>query len=346
MKKTLIALAALAAGSAFAQSSVTMYGKLDVGYNIHATSATGNTQMGNFHAPSRFGIRGSEDLGGGLKANFNLESGNLGLDQGTNAVAFGREAWVGISGNFGETRLGLTSSLATKATVDFDLNEASASSAMDNAGISPVTWYGSSRRQNQLQYLSNSYSGFKGGVALDLAADATSLKPDGTNVLTTNKTSGSLMAAYANGPIAASFVVEGKRLQDGTTGYAAENRNATSLNGSYDFGVAKATLGLTQSPFKHVGYHTNGAAVGGKGVSAGVIAPFGATKVGAQYAHNSTSGDNALELFANYSLSKRTSLYADAVRLNYKHNGVAVDGNAAAPASDLTRFGVGVVHNF
>ncbi len=342
MKKTLIALAALAAGSAFAQSSVTMYGLLDVGYNFHAAGqgaagANNNVSMGNFHGPSRFGIKGSEDLGGGLKANFNLESGNLGLDTGSTAVAFGREAWVGVSGGFGETRLGLTSSFGTKATAAFDLNEISTSSAMDNAGISPVTWYGSSRRGNQFQYISNTYSGFSGGVAFDVSADATGLKTGSTGTaITTTKSTGQAMAAYANGPIAAAVVVEGKR-QDGV----ADNRTAYNLSGSYNLGVAKISAGLTQSPYKTVTYGTNGMAIGGKGANIGVVAPFGVTNVGAQYAHNSTSGDNALELFANYSLSKRTRLYVDTVRIDYKNNSVG-----GVPAKDLNRYGVGVVHTF
>jgi len=334
MKKTLIALAALAAGSAFAQSSVTMYGLLDVGYN----GATGvKPNMSNFHGPSRFGIKGTEDLGGGMKANFNLESGNLLMDtgtvksDGTSGFNFSREAWVGVSGNFGETRLGLTSSFGTKATAAFDLNEISSSSAMDNAGFSPVTWYGSSRRGNQFQYISNTYAGFSGGVAYDLAADATALKGAAGAAITTTKSAAQGMVSYANGPIAAAFVAEGKR-QDGV----ADNRTAYNLSGSYNLGVAKVSAGLTQSPYKAVGYTAAGVAVGGKGANIGVIAPFGVTNVGAQFAHNSTSGDNALELFANYSLSKRTRLYIDTVHLDYKDSA----------KKDLNRYGVGIVHTF
>jgi len=115
MKKTLIALAALAAGTAFAQSSVTMYGQLDIGYSLHQTGAgtsgaNNNVAMNSgFHGPSRMGIKGSEDLGGGLKANFDLQTGDLGLDTG-GTFAFKREGWVGLSSSqLGAVRLGLTS---------------------------------------------------------------------------------------------------------------------------------------------------------------------------------------------------------------------------------------------
>ena len=82
MKKSLIALAALAATSAFAQSSVTMYGNFDVGYGAHKTTSKDGTAftktagvMDGSWAGSRLGFRGTEDMGGGLKANFLIEQG-------------------------------------------------------------------------------------------------------------------------------------------------------------------------------------------------------------------------------------------------------------------------------
>ncbi|MEM5330537.1 porin [Paraburkholderia sp. JHI2823] len=113
MKKSLLALAALGAfaGVAHAQSSVTLYGIIDEGFNI-------NTNYGGKHLynlssgvlqGSRFGLRGAEDLGGGLKAVFVLENGfdvNTGaLGQG--GLMFGRQAYVGLSSSqFGTVTLG------------------------------------------------------------------------------------------------------------------------------------------------------------------------------------------------------------------------------------------------
>ncbi|WP_321854161.1 porin [Paraburkholderia tropica] len=113
MKKTLLALAALGTfgNSAFAQSSVTLYGIIDEGFNI-------NTNTGGKHLyslasgvmqGSRFGLRGAEDLGGGLKALFVLENGfdvnNGKLGQG--GLMFGRQAYVGLGSNqFGTITLG------------------------------------------------------------------------------------------------------------------------------------------------------------------------------------------------------------------------------------------------
>ena len=118
MKKTLIALAAVAAtGAAFAQSSVTLYGVADV-----AVGKTNNAGLGltsdKFQAiasnvlnngNSRFGLKGSEDLGGGLKANFNYEGGiNIanGAGNTSGGQLFSRAAWVSLSGGFGELRAG------------------------------------------------------------------------------------------------------------------------------------------------------------------------------------------------------------------------------------------------
>ncbi|MEX3944322.1 porin [Paraburkholderia sp. BR10937] len=113
MKKSLLALAALGAfaGVAHAQSSVTLYGIIDEGFNINTNS--GGKHLYNLSSGvmqgSRFGLRGAEDLGGGLKAVFVLENGfdvNTGkLGQG--GLMFGRQAYVGLSSaQFGTVTLG------------------------------------------------------------------------------------------------------------------------------------------------------------------------------------------------------------------------------------------------
>ena len=107
MKKTLIALAAVAATSAFAQSTVTLFGGADL--NVRSvTSGTnkfsGMAQDGIYS--SRFGVNGTEDLGGGLSANFHFEGG-MAPDVGTSAgFNFTRKSTVGLAGAFGEVRFG------------------------------------------------------------------------------------------------------------------------------------------------------------------------------------------------------------------------------------------------
>jgi predicted porin len=109
MKKSLIALATLAAvsGTAFAQSTVTLFGGADLNYRS-VTSGTnkfaGMAQDGIYS--SRFGVMGTEDLGGGLKAGFHFEGG-MNPDTGTpSGFNFARKSTVGVMGGFGEVRMG------------------------------------------------------------------------------------------------------------------------------------------------------------------------------------------------------------------------------------------------
>jgi predicted porin len=123
MKKTLIAIAALAATSAFAQSSVSITGNVDVGYKAVTsnTAADKNTSIlgGNSSTTALF-FKGTEDLGGGLKANFLAElDWNAASSQTNNAAAAGNafggtpfngEQFVGLSGGFGSVKLGTPNS--------------------------------------------------------------------------------------------------------------------------------------------------------------------------------------------------------------------------------------------
>ncbi|MDO9200708.1 MAG: porin, partial [Hydrogenophaga sp.] len=107
MKKSLIAIAVLTvAGAASAQSSLNLYGVADVWVG---KTKNGDTQLGSGGlAGSRLGFKGTEDLGGGLKAHFNLEQA-ISLDTGANVEAgsaFSRQANVGLSGGFGTVKLG------------------------------------------------------------------------------------------------------------------------------------------------------------------------------------------------------------------------------------------------
>src|SRR4051794_7860761 len=109
---------ALIATAACAQSSVTVYGRLNVSLE-NQKSGTADAKWVEQNNSSRIGFKGSEDLGDGLRAGFNLESG-LAPDTGTTAAAFwGRRSEVNLSGNFGAVRLGRFFSEAYFATADY-----------------------------------------------------------------------------------------------------------------------------------------------------------------------------------------------------------------------------------
>ncbi|CDG84168.1 porin [Janthinobacterium agaricidamnosum] len=125
MKKTAFTLAAMAvlatAGSAHAQSNVSVYGLLDIGVENVNHSANGNNRVssGGMNT-SRWGIRGNEDLGGGLKAVFNLEGGLL-LDSGaSDGALFKRQAYVGLDGSYGRLVLGRSFSTVYDFVLPFD----------------------------------------------------------------------------------------------------------------------------------------------------------------------------------------------------------------------------------
>jgi predicted porin len=119
-KKSILALAiSLLPACAWAQSSVTLYGTLDVGVLFtnktldSATGGNGGKQVSLISSglvPTNFGLQGQEDLGGGLKATFKLESGvslvNGGFDN-SNGNLFGRQGWVALDGGFGELKAGV-----------------------------------------------------------------------------------------------------------------------------------------------------------------------------------------------------------------------------------------------
>ncbi|MGC2967762.1 porin [Paraburkholderia aspalathi] len=116
-KKTLVTCAGAAlvllAGNASAQSNVTLYGVLDMGFLYQNKTVSGGRVLAAQHSgwdTSLWGIRGSEDLGGGYKTEFNLQGGlapYTGAIGNSNGGLFGRNAWVGLGGPAGTIRAGL-----------------------------------------------------------------------------------------------------------------------------------------------------------------------------------------------------------------------------------------------
>jgi len=239
MKKLLIATAALAvvAGSAQAQSSVTVYGLIDAGYASSAAKYGAGLEVnqkavGGLHSAngtgslsgSRLGFRGTEDLGGGLKANFVFESAII-YSQGasatsdvpaatdataSNAVGFTganlRQGWAGLSGEFGEVRIGTHNSLVKDATESID----------PLAGITVVGYFHqlglpTTRPTNSVTYLSPRMSGFQVQAQYDEGESNTSTTVGKDNY------AASLAINYVAGPLTAMVNRENRR----NVGYAA-----------------------------------------------------------------------------------------------------------------------------
>lgn len=264
MKKSYFALAAMGAFAsvAHAQSSVTLYGIIDVGINM-------NTNAGGQHkydmssgvlSGSRFGLRGTEDLGGGLKAIFVLENGfdvtNGRLGQG--GLMFGRQAYVGLSSPFGTVTLGRQ----YDSVVDY-VGFLEAGSQWGGAFVAHPgdldNFNNTFRTNNTVKFTSASYGGLKFGGTYSLGGQAGNF--------TANQI-WSLGAGYNNGPLvlgvgylnARTPATAGGLFNSGGTtaaanaavtspvfsGFASANTyQVIGAGGAYTFGAA--TIGATYS---------------------------------------------------------------------------------------------------
>jgi len=309
MKKSLIALAVLGsvAGMAQAQSSVTLYGLADiwVGSSKSSVNGVGDRQTlveSGGVATSRFGLKGSEDLGGGLKANFqleqgfNIDNGTAGNSTGTAASQAFRQAWVGLSGGFGEVQFGKTWS-------SYDDIRSSANDSFNaNVAASFNTWVGyTDRPVNSIKYLSPTVGGFSGSVTYGLGEDKLANANGKSSSLT------SLGLQYANGPVFVGLAYQAEK--DGATDTKFTN---TLINGSYDFGMAKLVGGYNQA--KDTSIPGDGKA---KEWNLGVEVPVAANlNFGLGYAQSkiSAAGTDVAKVSGYtasllYSLSKRTTVY-------------------------------------
>lgn len=311
MKKTLIALAAVAAtGAAFAQSTVTLFGTADTAYTYTKTGAAKKSELTTSGLnSSKLGFKGEEDLGGGLKAGFWMEAGvntdsGAGSDTNTNnqavtaltsagtqGLTFNRRMTASLMGGFGEVRVGrdYTPHFWNHTVYDpFGTNGSGASVANNvNADAANLT---GRRASNSIGYLSPDFSGFKVQVQTYMGEVATPAAKAGNG--------NSVRATYDQGPLSLA-VGYGK-----TTLTATADWSATNFGASYDLGMAKVS-GL-YSEDKVTGIADK------KGMLVGVSVPMGAGTIKAAFSNLEIGTATDTDKFAVgyvYSLSKRTSLY-------------------------------------
>ena len=305
MKKSLVALAAMAfAGIAAAQSSVTLYGIADIwvgkpeGGKVQAGSGGVNQ--------SRWGLKGSEDLGGGLKAVFTFESGFSLANGQVAGTLFNRQANVGLEGGFGTLKLGQNwnalDDIYGAANSGFD-------SALSANGVWKNSYTGAAAAQ--IYYATPEVAGFSGAFSTQLNGNTS----NGSTKIS------SVHAKYNGGPV---YVGLGYEDDKGT------KQKGTLLNGSYDLGMAKLLASY---------YTTKVTGVSGKinSYQLGADIPVGsALTLSVGYASSKATGGKSASGFgiaAAYGLSKRTTLYG----------GLRAANNEAA-GKDL--WAVGVNHKF
>lgn len=281
MKKSLLALAVLAAsGVAMAQSSVTLYGVADASLTkITDKSAMLSTNDRMNNGNSRFGMRGVEDLGGGLKASFNFEAAvNMGTGA-TDSTTFQRGAYVALDGSFGQIYAGRRLSPMFYSIANYELTGTANYSAEAN-----MFGFGAGSRNNSfIAYTTPSISGFKATVGTTLKGNQT-----GNNGANTEFT-----ATYNQGPIAIGMGYETQAYVVGAS------KKYGHIGGAYNFGNFTLAASL-QDP--------SGAK---KGFTIGGSMMFGATSLALDFARDTGSAkkstDYVLEL--KQPLSKRTFAY-------------------------------------
>lgn len=309
-KKNLIAVAALAtlAVSAQAQSSVTLYGNVDasvayVKVKQGAASESTTAVESSILTESFFGLKGQEDLGGGLKALFKLES-SIAVDTGRAAGAtfWDKNAYVGVAGSFGTVALGNQESLFKTEGNAFNPFGASALLAPTNALFVGVSGLGGSW-QNTVGYVSPNLNG------LTLSAQHSAREGNtGKTSATVNGGATAVAANYAAGALALSAVYGDVRSTVGTA--APVQQQAWLLGASYDFGVVKAFAQYGQDKAEDVTGADQGKA---KFFQLGAVVPVTqAGSVHAAYGQVKDGGDKARQfsLAYHHALSKRTSVYA------------------------------------
>ncbi|WP_175995313.1 porin [Burkholderia vietnamiensis] len=349
----------MVAGTAHAQTSVTLYGTIDTSltYVNHADGsknlwALGNSSAGNLSG-SRWGLKGSEDLGGGLSAIFQLENGfnpsTGGLGQGSRM--FGRQAYVGVASNqYGSLTLGRQYDplidLVQPITADNYFGSAFATAGdVDN-------YDNSFRVDNAIKYTSPVFAGLQFAAMYSLGGVAGS---------TGSKQSYSAGVSYTNGPLSlaggyfyaananpsAGTRTKWSSTSDGTfdgainTGYqSAHSIGIARVAGQYMFGAFTVGAGYSNSQ-----YRRDGASVFTKNEHYNTAQGFlnyqasPALLVGVGYSFTKSGGDTAANyhqasLGADYNLSKRTDVYMTAA---YQHaSGTTADGAGGSMAAEAS----------
>ena len=296
MKKTLIALAALAAAStAFAQSTATISGGINVG--IMDTGAAGAkagvAHLGN--GMNAININVAEDLGGGLRGGFdsqirfNSSNGDENSSGAGNALFHSANTY--LSGGFGTARIG---SIVEANTCGMDPWACGGGAALQ-AGVGVSGLAGAASVKQAIQYTTPTVNGFSANYTTSVSSRANERQTLGVN--------------YAKGPLALTVIDikgSGNSALDGTaiTDTATSQR---AVGASYNFGVARLSVVNTVS--KAVGGATSADVT-----SIGATVPMGAYTLLAGYNKNDKAAANAdtkLAVGVNYALSKRTTLGAD-----------------------------------
>ncbi len=361
MKASTFAALALAAFSseAMAQSNVSLYGVIDLALQSGRTGGTVTTRVDSSAvAPTRFGIQGSEDLGGGSQAIYRIESG-FNADTGAlanNGTLFGREAWVGLSGGLGQVQVGLNYTPLFSSYVSYSLGELNTlgwGNATNNFVFVPVA-----RAPNSIRYTSPVFAGLTLRAFHALGNEGAAGQPRGLGKIS------SVGLNYKTGNLS----VDGDYLQQDYVNAAMLTPDIQTRTGryfllgaSYDFGLIKPAfifqshrgaadvatpLNTSFANPDHDLYEVNALIhVTSNGT---LLLSYGQYKKLANGAGNARS----YGLRHDYRLSKRSGLYAGISRVenesaaSFTVSSAAGPGIAVIPGKSIDSVIVGIIHRF
>lgn len=381
MKKTLAALAVLGAfsGAAFAQN-VQLYGIIDGGLEVVDSHISGVDTLTGLASGqqygSRFGLRGSENLGNGLTAKFALENG-FSLDTGKLGQGdrlFGRQAWVGLDSAVGTVAIGRIAGIAS-GTGSFDMMGAldPFGTGFKDAGLQSTFALTSFRADNSVVYQSGKIAGFQLGAMYSFQANGSEQADTDLNTRYA-----AIAATYAVGNLWTGLSYE--QLQNPVTkGISIADTKVIKVGANYDFGFVKPYVAysngadvrsLSGLDLDAVGTALNAVATSGFDTNSymvGATAPLFGGKLMASYqlldaelsVDSSVKGErNVFAVGYDYPMSKRTSLYGvfsyskgDDLLNKSGYIAGATDaadklGNAALETANRSVLQVGIVHKF
>ena len=375
MKVRLVALTVLGAlsGAVSAQSSLTLYGVVDVGYQWNelptnvGTTASPRIQPESVGAingghvfGNRWGLRGSENLGGGWEAIFTLESG-FAIDTGTAAQGgrlFGRQSFAGVSSDYGQLvagRLGTFSS----GTGSFDMF-GRIDPFMTGFGLAAIgnTFISANalRFDNAVLYRSPVISGFRGGIGYTTRVDGPEVAPSGEN--TTAFFSG---LSWEMGPFYAVVTYDASNPPNSSN---RPNQKDLQIGGTYDIGAFR--LHAAYADQSNIGAVSFQPALGpgsfvplpagidnfdASAYMFGVTWSVDAFSVMASYQWSNADGKtspsgvffepdyNLWGVGGMWNLSRRTTLYAS-------YASRSADGTLKSEVFDAKQFAMGMIHRF
>ncbi|MDD2546723.1 MAG: porin [Burkholderiaceae bacterium] len=329
-----------------AQSSVTLYGIVDLAVASENHGSGNVTSLTNIGVPSRLGVRGTEDLGGGLQATFNLE-GALNPDTGTGLAAggglnFQRISTVGLKGSFGEVKLGRDYTPAFMAIREHD---ALTYFYYNNMATYTVGAGGATTRySNGIFYVSPQISGLTVRAAYAMGEKAAGNNNIGNAF--------GLAAIYNVGKLTLDAFHQVDQVNTGTaTAAVAGSKKMSGLGGRYDFGVARVYAGYGRNSTETV-YGKNTA------LNLGVSVPVGNGEVLAQIIRLEQDVQAGVDPKATgwgvtyrHFLSKRSTVYATAGQMRNNDSGrfsllSAQVNPTPAAGKDPRGLAVGITHSF